>query len=234
MAEIIVALDLPSVSAALGLVDDLGSAVGFYKVGSPLFTRGGPTIVRELRGRGKRVFLDSKYHDIPNTVAHAVESAAALDVQLVTLHASGGTAMMKAARDAVADDGPRLLGVTILTSFTADDVQEVWNKEVLSVRDEVARLSAIAADAGLHGIVTSPLEAEAMKRRHGTGFLVVTPGIRPEGSGSGDQARTSSPAAAVRAGADYLVIGRPILDANDPVAAVERIIGEMSQPQEAG
>jgi orotidine-5'-phosphate decarboxylase len=142
--------------------------------------------------------------------------------------------MMKAARDAVADDGPRLLGVTILTSFTADDVQEVWNKEVLSVRDEVARLSAIAADAGLHGIVTSPLEAEAMKRRHGTGFLVVTPGIRPEGSGSGDQARTSSPAAAVRAGADYLVIGRPILDANDPVAAVERIIGEMSQPQEAG
>lgn len=234
MAEIIVALDLPSVSAALGLVDELGSAVDFYKVGSPLFTRGGPSIVRELKGRGKRVFLDTKYHDIPNTVAAAVESAAALDVHLVTLHASGGTAMMKAARDAVGDDGPRLLGVTILTSFTPDDVQEVWNKEVLSVRDEVARLAALAADAGLHGVVTSPLEAEAMKRRHGGDFLVVTPGIRPEGSGAGDQARTSTPAAAVRAGADYLVIGRPVLEADDPADAIDRIMNEMAAPQEAG
>jgi orotidine-5'-phosphate decarboxylase len=234
MAEIIVALDLPSVSAALGLVDDLGTTVDFYKVGSPLFTRGGPMIVRELRGRGKRVFLDSKYHDIPNTVAAAVEAAAALDVQLVTLHASGGTAMMKAARDATGDDGPRLLGVTILTSFTPNDVEEVWHKEVISVRDEVARLASLAAEAGLHGVVTSPLEAEAMKRKHGSEFMVVTPGIRPEGSGAGDQARTSSPGAAVRAGADYLVIGRPILEADDPVAATERIIAEMRQPQEAG
>jgi len=233
MAELIVALDLPSVSAALGLVDDLGSAVDFYKVGSPLFTRGGPSIVRELRSRGKRVFLDTKYHDIPNTVASAVEAAAALDVQLVTLHASGGTAMMKAAREAIGNDGPRLLGVTILTSFTPDDVEEVWNKEVLSVRDEVARLSALAADAGLHGIVTSPLEAEAMKRRHGSDFLVVTPGIRPEGSGAGDQARTSSPGAAVRAGADYLVVGRPIIAADAPVAAADRIMAEMSAPLEA-
>lgn len=232
MAEIIVALDLPSVSAALGLVDDLGESIGFYKIGSPLFTTGGPSIVRELRGRGKRVFLDMKFHDIPNTVARAVESAAALDVQLATLHASGGTAMMEAARDAIGNDGPRLLGVTILTSFAPDDVQEVWNKEVLSVRDEVARLAALAAEAGLHGIVTSPLEAEAMKRRHGTDFLVVTPGIRPEGTGSADQARTSTPAAAVRAGSDYLVIGRPILEAEDRRAAVERILAEMSQPQE--
>lgn len=228
------ALDLPSVSAALGLVDDLGAAVDFYKVGSPLFTRGGPSIVRELKNRGKRVFLDTKYHDIPNTVAAAVDAAAALDVQLVTLHASGGTAMMKAARSAVGDDGPRLLGVTILTSFAPDDVQEVWNKEVLSVRDEVARLTALAAEAGLHGVVTSPLEAEAMKRRHGSDFLVITPGIRPEGSGAGDQARTSTPAAAVRAGADYLVIGRPILEADDPGEAVDRILAEMSAPEEAG
>jgi orotidine-5'-phosphate decarboxylase len=234
MAEIIVALDLPSVGAALGLVDGLGSAINFYKVGSPLFTRGGPTIVRELRSRGKRVFLDMKYHDIPNTVAQAVESAAALDVQLVTLHASGGAAMMQAAYEAVGDDGPALLGVTILTSFTPDDVEEVWNKEVLSVRDEVERLSSLAADAGLHGVVTSPLEAEAMKRRHGDEFLVVTPGIRPDGSGAGDQARTSSPAAAVRAGADYLVIGRPILKADDPADAVQSIVASMSEPQEAG
>lgn len=232
MAEIIVALDLPSSSAALGLVDELGSAVGFYKVGSPLFTRGGPAIVRELRSRGKRVFLDLKYHDIPNTVARAVEAAAALDVQLLTVHASGGTAMMRAARDAVGVDGPRLLGVTILTSFAPVDVEEVWNKQVISVRDEVARLAALAADAGLHGIVTSPLEAEAMKRRHGADFLVVTPGIRPESSHAGDQARTATPAAAVRAGADYLVVGRPVLEADDPYEVVERIRAEMSDAEQ--
>jgi orotidine-5'-phosphate decarboxylase len=228
MADIIVALDLPSGSAALGLVDELGAAVDFYKVGSPLFTRSGPSIVRELRSRGKRVFLDLKYHDIPNTVARAVEAAANLDVELLTLHASGGTAMMRAARAAVGDDGPRLLGVTILTSFTPVDVEKVWNKEVISVRDEVARLAALAAEAGMHGIVTSPLEAEAMKRRHGAAFLIVTPGIRPAGEPTSDQARTSTPAFAARAGADYLVIGRPLLEADDRVAFVERISAEIS------
>jgi orotidine-5'-phosphate decarboxylase len=228
MAEIIIALDLPSSSAALGLVDELGDAVDFYKVGSPLFTRGGPSIVRELRSRGKRVFLDLKYHDIPNTVARAIESAAALDVQLLTVHASGGTAMMRAAREVLGDGGPRLLGVTILTSFTPAEVEEVWNKEVLSVRDEVARLAALAADAGLHGVVTSPLEIEAMKRRHGQDFIVVTPGIRPEGTSASDQARTSTPAVAVRAGADYLVIGRPVIEADDPAAAMDQIMAEVN------
>ena len=227
MAELIVALDLPSSGAALRLVDELGDAVGFYKVGSPLFTLGGPAIVRELRSRGKRVFLDLKYHDIPNTVANAVESAATLDVGMLTIHASGGTRMMQAARKAVGPDGPRLLGVTILTSFAPTDVEEVWNKEVLSVRDEVVRLAALAADAGLDGVVTSPLEVEAMKRRHGADFLVITPGIRPLGVAATDQARTSTPASAVRAGADFLVVGRPIFEAPDPVAAVEQIIGEM-------
>jgi orotidine-5'-phosphate decarboxylase len=228
MAEIIVALDLPSGSAALGLVDELGAAVDFYKVGSPLFTRGGPAIVRELRARRKRVFLDLKYHDIPNTVARAVEAAAALGVQLVTLHASGGTAMMRAARQVVGDDGPRLLGVTILTSFTPVEVEEVWEKQVLSVRDEVVRLAALAAEAGLHGVVTSPLEAETIKRRHGAEFLVVTPGIRPGGEPASDQARTSTPASAVRAGVDYLVIGRPILEAADRRAVLERITAEIT------
>jgi orotidine-5'-phosphate decarboxylase len=227
MAEIIIALDLPSSIAALSLVDELGDAVGFYKVGSPLFTRAGPSIVRELRARGKRVFLDLKYHDIPNTVAAAVEAAAALDVQLLTMHACGGTAMMRAARHAAGENGVRLLGVTILTSFTPVDVEEVWNKQVLSVRDEVARLAALAADAGLHGVVTSPLEAEAMKRRHGTDFLIVTPGIRPESSRAGDQARTSTPAMAVRAGADYLVIGRPVLEASDRALVLDQILTEM-------
>jgi orotidine-5'-phosphate decarboxylase len=234
MAEIIVALDLPSSSAALSLVDELGDAVGFYKVGSPLFTRAGPAVVRELRARDKRVFLDLKYHDIPNTVASAVESASALDVQMLTLHASGGTAMMRAAREALGQNGPKLLGVTILTSFTAVEVEEVWNKQVLSVRDEVVRLAAIAAEAGLHGVVTSPLEAEAMKRRHGAEFIVVTPGIRPHSARTGDQARSASPTNAVRAGADYLVVGRPVLEAADPVAAVDEILTEMGQAAQVG
>jgi len=234
MAEIIIALDLPSSSSALGLVDELGDVVGFYKIGSPLFTRGGPSIIRELRSRGKRVFLDLKYHDIPNTVARAVESAAALDVQLVTLHASGGTAMMRAARQAIGNDGPRLLGVTILTSFTPVEVEEVWNKQILSVRDEVARLTALAANAGLHGVVTSPLEAEAMKRRHGADFIVATPGIRAAAQASNDQARTASAAGAVRAGADYLVVGRPVLDAHDPLAVVDQMLAEMGAAQVAG
>ncbi len=234
MAEIIVALDLPSGSTAVGLVDELGDADGFYKVGSPLFTRAGPGIVRELRSRGKRVFLDLKFHDIPNTVAHAVESAASLGVEMITLHASGGTAMMQAALEVLPDDGPRLLGVTILTSFTPAQVEEVWNKEVLSVRDEVVRLAALAADAGMHGVVTSALEAEAMKRRHGPEFLVVTPGIRPEGEAAADQARTATPAAAVRAGADYLVIGRPIVEADDPRAVVEQVLTDMHEAVEVG
>lgn len=227
MSEIIVALDLPSGSAALGLVDRLGDAVGFYKIGSPLFTRSGPGIIRELRGRGKSIFLDLKYHDIPHTVARAVESAAALDVQLLTLHASGGTAMMRAARDVLGEDGPRLLGVTILTSFTPAEVEEVWDKEVKSVREEVVRLASLAAESGLHGVVTSPLEAETMKRRHGRDFVVVTPGIRPAGSGAGDQSRTASPGNAVAAGADYLVVGRPILESPDPLGVVEQIMAEM-------
>jgi orotidine-5'-phosphate decarboxylase len=173
------------------------------------------------------VFLDLKYHDIPSTVANAVESAAQLDVELVTLHASGGEAMMRAARQAVGDDGPRLLGVTILTSFTAVDVEQVWNKEILSVRDEVARLAHLAVDAGLHGVVTSPLEVESLKRRHGAGFIVVTPGIRPSGDGLGDQARTATPAEAARAGSDFLVVGRPVLTADDPLAVVHAMRAEL-------
>ncbi|MBR9988178.1 MAG: orotidine-5'-phosphate decarboxylase [Gemmatimonadetes bacterium] len=234
MSEIIVALDLPSAAQALDLVDGLGDSIDFYKVGSPLFTRAGPSFVGELRSRGKRVFLDLKYHDIPSTVANAVESAAELDVEMVTLHASGGEAMMRAARDVVGDDGPRLLGVTILTSFTASDVEQVWNKEILSVRDEVARLSNLAVDAGLHGVVTSPLEVESLKRRHGADFIVVTPGIRPAGEGLGDQARTATPAEAARAGSDFLVIGRPVLTAADPRAVVRAVLAELeAAPQVA-
>ncbi|HUF51871.1 MAG TPA: orotidine-5'-phosphate decarboxylase [Longimicrobiales bacterium] len=228
MAEIIVALDVPSGADALALVDRLGDDISFYKVGSPLFTRCGHELVRDLRQRGKRVFLDLKYHDIPSTVAHAVAAAAELDVELVTLHASGGDAMMRAARAAAGDHGPRLLGVTILTSFTAVDVENVWAKEVFSVRDEVTRLTALAVEAGLHGVVASPLEVESLKRRHGAELMVVTPGIRAAGDRLGDQARTATPAEAVRAGADYLVVGRPVLEAADPVAVVRTMLADIA------
>jgi orotidine-5'-phosphate decarboxylase len=233
MATIIIALDVPTAAEALALVDLIGDDADFYKVGSPLFTEAGPAVVAELRDRGKRVFLDLKFHDIPHTVARAVEAAARLDVELVTLHASGGSAMMRAACEACGDDGPRLLGVTLLTSFSAADVEEVWNKELRSLRDEVARLASLAHDAGLDGVVASALEAEAIKRKHGPGFLVVTPGIRPAGGLPGDQMRTATPAEAAEAGADYLVIGRPVFAAADPLAALGALRAEFAPPESA-
>jgi orotidine-5'-phosphate decarboxylase len=229
MKSLIVALDLPTADEALALVDELGDSAGWFKVGSQLFTRAGPPLVDELKDRGKRVFLDLKYHDIPNTVARAVEAAAELGADMLTLHASGGSAMLTAARDAMGQDGPALIGVTLLTSFTAADVEEVWDKELRSLRDEVARLTALARAAELDGVVASPLEVEALKRKHGAEFLVVTPGIRPAGDTAGDQARTGTPAAAVRAGADYLVIGRPIYAADDPADAFHRISAEVER-----
>jgi orotidine-5'-phosphate decarboxylase len=227
MKSLIVALDLPSARDALALVSRLGEPATFFKVGAQLFTREGPALVEELKALGKQVFLDLKYHDIPNTVARSVEAAAELGVDMLTLHASGGSAMMKAARDAVGEDGPTLVGVTLLTSFTAADVEEVWDKELRSIRDEVERLAALAADAGLDGVVSSTLEVETVKRKHGAGFLVVTPGIRPAGGLVGDQVRTATPAEAVRAGADYLVIGRPIYHAADPAAVFQQLIAEV-------
>lgn len=232
MAEIIVALDLPSSDRALALVDRLDRAADFYKVGSPLFTRAGAPFVRALRERGKRVFLDLKYHDIPSTVARAVEAARELDVQLLTVHASGGTAMMRAAREAAGDSGIRLLGVTILTSFTAADVEQVWHRQIGSVQAEVERLAALAVGAGLDGVVASPLEVEALKRRHGSELIVVTPGIRGSADRAGDQARTAAPADAARAGADYLVIGRPVVAAADPGAALGAIRRELEGVEE--
>ena len=226
MKSLIVALDLPTAPEALGLVDELGDGADYFKVGAQLFTREGPELVRELKERGKRVFLDLKYHDIPHTVARAVESAAELGIDMLTLHASGGTSMMKAARDAIGLDGPTLVGVTLLTSFSASDVEEVWDKELRSIRDDVARLAALASEAGLDGVVSSALEVEAVKRRHGPGFLVVTPGIRPLGEGAGDQSRIATPADAVRAGADYLVVGRPIHEAREPRVVFDRILAE--------
>jgi orotidine-5'-phosphate decarboxylase len=231
MKSLIIALDLPDRDQATDLVDRLGESASFYKVGSQLFTREGPALVRDLKAREKRIFLDLKYHDIPNTVARAVEAAAELGVDILTLHAAGGTAMLEAARDAAGDDGPALVGVTLLTSFTAADVEAVWGKEIRSMRDEVARLAAVAAEAGLQGVVASALEVEALKRKHGPAFLVITPGIRPEGDLVGDQVRTATPADAVRAGSDFLVVGRPIYAAADPVEALDRVLAQIAQAE---
>ena len=233
MATPIIALDVATAEAALDLVDRLGDAVQFYKIGSPLFTAAGPQIVHEVRARDKRVFLDLKFHDIPNTVAHAVESAARLDVDLITLHATGGVAMLRAARAVVGEDGPKLLGVTVLTSFGAEEILQAWGKEVRSVREEVTRLAAHAVEAGLHGVVASPLEIEQIRRRHGSDLIIVTPGIRPAGSAAGDQVRTATPAEAARAGANYVVIGRPVIAAADPVEVMQRLTAELAEAQVA-
>ena len=227
MAIPIIALDVATTAQALDLIELLGEAVQFYKIGSPLFTAAGPQIVRDVRARDKRVFLDLKYHDIPNTVARAVEAAARLQVDLLTVHTSGGSAMMRAAANAAGSEGPRVLGVTVLTSFGADDIDQTWGREVRSVREEVLRLAALAFDAGLHGVVASALELEPLRRRHGADIVIVTPGIRPAGDPAADQVRTATPAEAARAGADYIVIGRPVTAAADPLEVMRRINAEL-------
>jgi orotidine-5'-phosphate decarboxylase len=221
--RIIVALDVSGTAAALDMVDRLGDSISFFKVGKQLFTRAGPEVVKELRKRGKRVFLDLKYHDIPNTVALAVEAAGELEVDMLTIHAAGGAPMIRAARAAAGDDGPRILAVTVLTSIGAADAEQVWGRPVVSMSDEVLRLAALAADAGAHGVIASPLEAQAVRQQQAPGFLIVTPGIRPADSAGDDQVRTATAGAAVRAGADYIVVGRPITESADPAAAARRM-----------
>jgi orotidine-5'-phosphate decarboxylase len=218
--RIIVALDVASSSAALKLVERIGDSISFYKIGPTLFTRDGPAVTKELKRREKKVFLDLKYHDIPHVVARSVEAATELQVDLVTVHTTGGANMIKAARAAAGEHGPKILGVTLLTSFGVDDAEQVWGKQLNSLREEVARLAALAAEAGADGVIASPLEAETLKRRHGPGFLVVTPGIRPAGAEPSDQVRTATAGEAVRSGADYIVVGRPVIEAEDPQSVV--------------
>ncbi len=229
---IIVALDVPSLEAALSLAAQLAPVAGAFKIGKELFTRAGPEVVHRLRATGAPVFLDLKFHDIPHTVAKAVEAAVQLDVQMLTVHASGGSAMLQAAERAAVESArksnrppPLVLGVTVLTSLDQADLEEIGvHSEVAS---QVERLARLAARAGLRGLVCSPREIAALRKILPAEMQLATPGIRPADGRPDDQKRTMTPAEALAAGANWLVIGRPICAAENPRAAVEKILASL-------
>ena len=223
--RLVVALDVPTPQEAAALVERLAGLAGMFKVGSQLFTAGGPELVRGLVARGEKVFLDLKYHDIPNTVAGAVSAACRLGVSLVDVHSLGGRAMMEAAVGAMPAMGTRLLAITVLTSHDAASLAELGLAADLD--QAVRRLALLAHAAEVDGVVASPHEVPLIREACGRDFLVVTPGIRPAGARAGDQARAATPAAALAAGADLLVVGRPIIEAPDPAAAARAILREM-------
>ena len=224
---VVVALDFPAAEPAFELVRRLSPTLCRLKVGKELFTRCGPALVEDLQRRGFEVFLDLKFHDIPNTVAAAVRAAAELGVWMVNVHASGGRRMMEAAADSLQSFAtrPKLIGVTVLTSMSDEDLAELGCAE--SAQQRVMRLAALAADSGLDGVVCSAREAAMLRRSLGRDFCLVTPGIRLAGDAAGDQRRVLTPADAIAEGADYLVIGRSITGAEDPLAALERVHAEL-------
>ena len=222
----IIALDVPSSDKALALVAELGDACRFYKIGNELFTSVGPAVVRRVRDAGADVFLDLKLHDIPNTVAGGVRAAAAMGARLVTVHATGGLAMLRAATEAGgADCG--VLAVTVLTSLTADDVAQSWGRASVDVGDEVLRLAELAAAAGAHGIVCSGREARLVRERFGADLAVLVPGVRAAGGAVQDQARVVTPREAASAGATYVVVGRMVTGAPDRAAAMAVVRAEL-------
>jgi orotidine-5'-phosphate decarboxylase len=223
-ARIIVALDVPTTEAALALVRQLSPHAGLFKIGLQLYTAAGPEIVRAVRELGGRVFLDLKLHDIPNTVARAVESANSLGAEMLTIHLSGGRVMIKAATGAAAPE-MLLLGVTVLTSADESTLRETGIGS--SIQEQVLRLAKLGVEGGMRGLVASPHELAPLRSAFGTGMKIVTPGIRPAGSAADDQKRAMTPVEALRAGADFLVIGRPITAARDPRSALDGIIPDV-------
>jgi orotidine-5'-phosphate decarboxylase len=229
---VIVALDVPEAEAALRLAVLLAPVAGAFKIGSELFTSAGPEIVRKIRATGGPVFLDLKFHDIPNTVARAVAAAVRLDVQMVTIHTSGGLEMMRAAEESaqktakqLGRNAPLILGVTVLTSMDSNNLSEIGAHP--NVGQQVERLAALAVKAGLRGLVCSPLEIAALRRILPTSMQLVTPGIRTGNEKADDQKRTLTPKEAMTAGASWLVIGRPIYAAENPRAAAEAILASL-------
>jgi len=226
----IVALDTGSAEEALALVRRLGDACRFYKVGGELFTAAGPTVVQSLRDDGADVFLDLKLHDIPNTVAGAVQSAARLGVRLLTVHASGGAAMLQAAQEAASStvgDACGLLAVTVLTSFDGESLGRAWGRADVDVEREVVRLAGDAAVAGLHGVVCSGAEVGAVRSAYGERLALLVPGIRLAGGSTHDQRRVMTPSRAQAAGASYLILGRAVTAAADPRRAMATVLAEL-------
>jgi orotidine-5'-phosphate decarboxylase len=258
--QLLIALDVESAAKALALADSLRGIAGGFKIGSRLFTSEGPSVVRALVEKGDRVFLDLKFHDIPNTVAQAVAAATSLGVWMVNVHASGGTKMMQAAGEAAREAAtrarttpPLVIAVTVLTSMTGETLAEIGCASAEAglnpgpgtrdpgsgirgaelVMDRVVRLAQLAMAAGLHGVVASPLETATIRKCCGEDFAIVTPGIRGGGAGQDDQARTMSAGEAIAAGATYIVVGRPIIAAADPRAAAEAIVEEAGRARMA-
>ena len=239
MDKLIVALDVDTPDEALSLVNELRDVAGMFKIGSTLFTLAGPQIVKDVIASGAKVFLDLKFHDIPHQVAGAARSAARLGVSMFTIHASGGAEMMRQAVEAVADLAeqerivrPSVLAVSVLTSIDANTLSQIGVSS--SPAESVLRLVKLAEDAGVDGVVASPQEAETIRATVAPDFLIVTPGIRPANKETGDQRRVATPAAALNAGANYLVVGRPITSAADPLAAAREIAAEMEQTERSG
>ena len=220
--RLVVALDVSKREDVLRLVDALHGVAGMFKLGLQAFIANGPSIVREVVSRGERVFLDLKIHDIPNTARNAVAEAAALGASIATVHAAGGEAMLRAC----AHDSLLVLAVTMLTSLDDAELQRIGMSG--SAVENAVRLAQLAKSAGLRGVVASPHEIAPIRDACGSGFVILTPGIRPGGSDAGDQRRTMTPREAIEAGADYLVVGRPITNAADPRSAASRILEEMS------
>ncbi|MBA2565966.1 MAG: orotidine-5'-phosphate decarboxylase [Gemmatimonadetes bacterium] len=227
--RIFVALDVPGREAAMALADRLPPELPGVKVGSVLFTRAGGDVVRELKGAGRRVFLDLKFHDTPQTVHGAVAAAVELGVDLVTVHASGGARMLEAAREARGEAPLTLLAVTLLTSLAGRDAAAIFGPGLLSLAEQVDRLADLAADCGMDGVVTSGEETARIKARHRESLLVLTPGVLPEWSRVDyrDQARVTTPREALERGADLIVVGRAIHGASDPAQAARRLLEEV-------
>ena len=228
-SRLIVALDVPDRAAAIKAVERLAGHVGFFKVGLEIFTAEGPRLVQEIRDRGENVFLDLKLHDIPNTVAGAVRSACKLGVQMLTVHASGGTKMLAAACQEAqsAASPPMILAVTALTSLSETEINGLGFPG--AVDQWVERLATIAKDAGIPGLVASSSELPMLHRKFGNALRYVIPGIRPAGTATQDQSRVATPGQAIRDGADYIVVGRPIMQAQDPAQAADAIVKEISE-----
>jgi len=232
----IIALDRSTAADALAVVNELGERCRFYKVGNELFTAAGPGVVRDLRARGAQVFLDLKFHDIPNTVAHGVANAVNLGARLVTVHAAGGEAMVRAAaeaaRRAAGEHGMscEVLAVTVLTSLTPSELASAWGRSgPVDAMDEVLRLTELAMRAGANGVVCSGREAAPVRARFGAEVRILVPGVRPAGSSRDDQARVVTPADAAAAGANYIVVGRPVTAASDRRQAMDAILAELTE-----